>query len=140
MAGNPGRAGFPFNLRDLAGDVIDPNDHFVLPSGHRLSRNDIQMLSQMQRFVAAPFDPYTNVPFANRDNVLAAMADYMNSPIGTVAGKRPGANQGRDARRRRPNPAPRQPFVFRAQGPAQPVAPANIPAARPQPASRRGRG
>ena len=70
---------FPRNLRDLMQNVIDPNDHFVLPSGHRFSRQDGEIMFQQGRFIQVPYDPYTNVPFPpNQVNaILQGMVDFV---------------------------------------------------------------
>ena len=113
---------FHRNLRDMMGDVIDPNDHFVLPSGYRFSRHDVGMMLQQQRFVQAPYDPFTNVPFpANQVNgILQGMVDFVASapPNMAVRRQRPGGlnlqpNQllPPHAQRARPNPPPPPPPV-----------------------------
>ena len=91
------------NFRDFFGDVIDPADHFVLPSGYRLSREDINRFAADPRFIGQPYDPYTNIPFPNADApaILQQMVVYINQParIYRAAGDRP-AQQTRNIRQR----------------------------------------
>ena len=123
MAGAPPRTNFHRNLRDLMGDVIDPYNHFVLPSGHRLSRDDIEMLQGSQRFIQMPYDPYTNTPFnADEARVLQEMIAFMTSPPRGPA--RPARRvTGPGPKRRRANPVEPPPPV--------PIPPTQQPQGRP---------
>ena len=126
MAGAPPRANFHRNLRDLMGDVIDPYNHYVLPSGHRLSRDDLEMLQGSQRFIRMPYDPYTNTPFgADEARVIQEMIEFMNSPPrGPARPERPARRvTGPGPKRRRPNPAEPPPPV--------PIPPIQQPQGRP---------
>ena len=125
MAGAPPRANFHRNLRDLMGDVIDPYNHFVLPSGHRLSRDDLEMLQGSQRFIQMPYDPYTNTPFGvDEARVIQEMIEFMNSPPrGPARPERPERRvTGPGPKRRRPTPA---------EPPQVPIPPIQQPQGRP---------
>jgi hypothetical protein len=103
------RANFPRNLRDLLGDVIDPQDHYVMPSGYKLSRADLQMLMQQQRFVNQPYDPWINTAFSPQsvNRVLQEMVDFMdNPPVRQGQRRAADGNQGDRNVRQRPNPNP----------------------------------
>ena len=110
---------FHRNLRDMRMNVIDPNDHYSLPSGYRFSRSDAESFLQERRFVNQPYDPFTNLPFprAEVDGILQGMAQFLANPPPNPATRRqrpdiqlhPGNIVAPGAQRIRPNytaPAP----------------------------------
>lgn len=129
---------FHRNLRDLMGDVIDPHDHYILPSGYRFSRNDVAMMLQQPRFVQAPYDPFTNVPFANNqvNNILQGMVDFAASAPPNMAMRRQRPPMPNiylpvppTAQRARPNPPPPPPpVVIPAFGMDNQTPPPDVPA------------
>ena len=71
-------------------NVIDPNDHYSLPSGYRFSRSDAESFLQERRFVNQPYDPFTNLPFprADVDGILQGMVQFLANPPPNPATRR----------------------------------------------------